>query len=132
MKAIWSVLFLAIAAAILGIAMLLVPAESRTDKFWISIGGLAFGVVALYVAFTFSPGPKGEQGGAVMRGMLATGSMLYFGAVIVLALVAMSSIAFNWLAVLHILAALFWVVMACFGALGAGAMAKIEGPNSQP
>ena len=126
MKMIWTVLFLAIAAAIAGIVLLLVPTENQGPKLWISLGGIGFGIFALYLSFAFSPGPKGEQGGAVMRGMLAVASMLYFGAAVILAFLAISSISFKWLGVLHIIALLFWIVLACFGALGAGALANAD------
>jgi hypothetical protein len=126
MKAIWTILFVAVAAAILGITMLLVPDTSRTDKFWLSMGGMGFGLLALYIAFTFKPAPMGEQGGSVMRGTLAFGSFFYFFVTIALALVAVTGIEFKWLAVLHILALLAWVVVTCFGALGATAMAKVD------
>jgi hypothetical protein len=126
MKAIWSILFIAIAAAILGIAMLLVPEASRTGKFWISLGGLAFGVLAMFVAFALKPGPQGEQGGAMVRGTLVFMSLFYFFGTIVLAAIAATAIEFKWLAVLHILALLLWVVMACFSALGAGALANAD------
>lgn len=131
MKAIWTVLFLAVAAAILGITVLLVPAESRTEKFWLSMGGIGAGILAMYIAFTFQPGPKGEQGGALMRGTLAFVSLLYFFGTVILALVALSGIAFKWLAVLHIIALLLWVVMVCFAALGAGALANADSRGQQ-
>jgi hypothetical protein len=65
------------------------------------------------------------MGGSVMRGTLAFGSFFYFFVTIALALVAVTGIEFKWLAVLHILALLAWVVVTCFGALGATAMAKV-------
>lgn len=131
MKAIWSVMFVAIAAAILGIAMLLIPEASRTDKFWISMGGIGFGVVAMFIAFTFQPGPSGEQGGSIMRGTLAVVSLLYFLGTILLAVIAITGIEFKWLAVLHILALLLWVVLACFAALGASALANADRRGQQ-
>jgi hypothetical protein len=131
MKAIWTVLFLAVAAAILGITVLLVPEADRTDKFWLSIGGIGFGLFAMYIAFTFQPGPKGEQGGALMRGTLAFVSLLYFFGTIILALVALTTIVFKWLAVLHIVALLLWVVMVCFAALGATALANADQRGQQ-
>ena len=126
MKSIWSILFVAIAAAIFGIALLLVDAASRTDKFWLSMGGLAMGVLTTFIAFALRPGPQGEQGGTLFRGTLAFASFFYFFGTIVLACVAATSIPFKWLAVFHILALLFWVVLACFGGLGAGAMANAD------
>jgi hypothetical protein len=126
MKAIWTVLFVAIAAAILGIAILLVPEASRTDKFWLSMGGIGFGMVAMFVAFAFQPGPQGEQGGSLVRGTLTFVSLLYFVGTIVLALIAATNISFKWLAVLHILALLLWVVITCFAALGAAALANAD------
>jgi len=128
---IWTILFLAIAGAIAGIILLLVPKESQTDKFWLSISGLGFGLFALYVAFAFRPSPVGEQGGTLMRGTLAVGSLLYFMATIVLALVAISPITFPWLGSLHILALLGWIVLACVGALGATALAGADRRGQQ-
>lgn len=126
MKKIWTVLFLAIAAAIAGILILLVPKESQTDKFWLSISAVGAGIFVLYISFAFRPSPVGEQGGTLMRGTLAVASMLYFMATIVLGLIAISSITFKWLAVLHIIALLLWIVLACFGALGATALAGAD------
>ena len=126
MKAIWSVLFLAVAAAIIGIAVLLVPEASRTNYFWLSMGGIGAGLFAMFIAFTFQPSPKGEQGGSLMRSTLAFVSMLYFVGTIILALIALSTIPFNWLAALHIVALLLWVVIVCFAALGATALAEAD------
>jgi len=126
MKAIWTILFLAIAAAIFGITVLLVPETGRTDKFWLSMGGIGFGLLALYIAFTFRAPVAGEQGSGLMRGTLAFGSFFYFLVTLALAIVAVTSIEFKWLAVLHILALLAWIVVTCFGALGATALAKAD------
>jgi hypothetical protein len=126
MKKIWAILFLAVAAAIVGIVWLLIPTENQGPKLWLSLGGIGVGILAMFVSFAFAPGPSGEQGGAVMRGMMATASLFYFLGTLVLALIALSSITVKWLGVLHILALLFWIVLACFGALGATALAGAD------
>jgi hypothetical protein len=131
MKAIWTVLFVAVVAAMIGIALLLIPEADRSDKFWLSMGGLGFGLFAMYIAFTFSPGPKGEQGGSLMRGTLTLASVFYFLGTIILAVVAISAITFKWLAVFHIVALLLWVVMVCLAALGAGALANADQQGPQ-
>ncbi len=131
MKKIWAILFLAIAAAIVGIVWLLIPTESQGPKLWLSLGGIGVGILAMFISFAFAPSPSGEQGGAVMRGTLATASLLYFFGTLVLALIAISPITVKWLGVLHILALLFWIVLACFGAMGATALANADKRGQQ-
>ena len=130
MKFIWTIIFLAIAGAIFGITYLLVPASSHTDKFWLSMGGIGAGLFLLYVAFAFAPSPGGEQSGSLMRGQFATASLLYCIAMFLLALVAIAPMSFTWLAVLHILALLLWVLIVGVGALGAAALRRADQGNT--
>lgn len=126
MKIIWTILFLAIGAAVFGIAALLVPADQRNDKFWLSMGGIAVSLVLVYVAFAFAPGPRGEQGGSMMRAQMAAGGLLYLLATLGLAGVSVTGISFTWLAVMHILALLAWVFIVASGALGAAGLKKAD------
>ncbi len=126
MKIIWTVLFLAIGAAIFSIAALLVPAGARNDKFWLSIGAIAVALILVYLAFAFAPAPRGEQGGNMMRLQMAAGGLLYLLATLGLAGVAITGITFTWLAVLHILALLAWVLIVAAGALGATSLKRSD------
>jgi len=126
MKAIWTVLFVACLAAALGIAMLLVPDYARDERFWLCAGGVTLGLFLTYLSVAFLPKAGGEQGQEVMHFQSVTGSVLYLLVVLGLAGIAATGIGFRWLAVLHILALLMWVLLVGLGALGSQAMKRAD------
>ena len=67
MKAIWTLIFLAIIATTVGLALLFVPATGRTDTFWLSTGTVAAAEFFLWIAFTFRGTPRGEQAGGFAK-----------------------------------------------------------------
>ena len=129
MKAIWTVLFAACVVAAIGIAMLLVPPHARTDIFWLSTGSIIFALFLLYLSIVFLPNLGGEQGHGVLRFQSTTGSFLYLFAVLGLAGIAATGLSFRWLAVLHILALLVWILIIGLGALGSQAMRRADELN---
>ena len=126
MKAIWTVLFLACMAAALGIALVLVPEHARGDRFWLSVGGVLLALLLTYITLVLLPRTGGEQGQDVLRFQTSTGSMIYLCAALALAGLSATGIGFRWLAALHILALLMWVLLAGIGALGSQAMRRAD------
>ena len=126
MKAIWTVLFLACGSAAIGIAMLLVPEPLRDDRFWLSTGGVLLALALAYLTVVFLPQLRGEQAGGVLRFQSTAGSAAYLLVTLALAGVSATGISFTWLAVLHILALLMWVLVIGLGALGSQAMKRAD------
>jgi hypothetical protein len=126
MKAIWTVLFLACAVAAIGIAMLLVPESLRGDRFWLSTGAILLALLLAYVAIVLLPPVGGEQGRGVLRFQCTAGSAAYLVVTLGLAALSGTGISFRWLAVLHILALLVWVLIIGLGALGSQAMKRAD------
>jgi hypothetical protein len=126
MKAIWTVLFLACAGAALGIAMLLVPPHLRGDRFWLCTTGVLVALALSYVAIVYLPAVGGEQARGVLRFQVSAGCSAYLVAALGLAALSATGISFTWLAVLHILALLMWVLIIGLGALGSQAMKRAD------
>ena len=126
MKTIWTVLFLACAVAAIGIAMLLVPAALRGDRFWLSTGGVVFALFLAYFSIALMPVVGGEQSQGVMRFQSTAGSAAYLVATVILAALSVTEISFRWLAVLHILALLMWILVIGLGAIGSQAMKQAD------
>jgi hypothetical protein len=126
MKAIWTVLFLACFIAAIAIAMLLVPPHARDERFWLNSGAISLGLFLNYLGVVFLPNVGGEQGQGVLKFQSTTGSLAYLLAVIGLAALTPTGINFRWLAVLHILALLMWVLIIGLGALGSQAMKRAD------
>ena len=123
MKAIWTLIFLAIIAATVGITMLFVPQPQWTETFWLSLGTVAAAEFFLWIAFTFSGTARGEQAGGLSKLSIITTTMIYFFAVAALALVAIfATLPFKVLLALHILALLGFVVTAGLAAIGTRAL----------
>ena len=126
MKAIWTVLFVACLAAALGIAMLLVPDYARDERFWLCTAGVCLGLFFSYLSIAILPKVAGEQGQGVLHFQSVTGSTLYLLAVLGIAGISATGLDFRWLAVLHILALLMWVLLVGLGALGSQAMKSAD------
>ena len=126
MKAIWTVLFVACLAAALGIAMLLVPYYARDERFWLCTTGVCLGLFFTYLSIAILPKASGEQGHEVLHFQSVTGSILYLLAVLGIAGISATGLDFRWLAVLHILALLMWVLLVGLGALGSQAMKRAD------
>jgi hypothetical protein len=118
MKAIWTLIFLAIIAATVGLALLFVPETGRTETFWLSIGAVGAAELFLWVAFTFAGTSRGEQAGGFAKLSIIVTTVLYFCATVVLALVALSGLSFKVLLALHIVALLGFVIFAGLAAIG--------------
>ncbi len=120
MKAIWTLIFLAIIATTVGLALLFVPESGRSDKFWLTTGAVAAAEFFLWVAFTFSGTARGEQAGGFSKLSIIAASLLYFGAASALALVAIFvALPFKVLLALHIIALLGFVIFGGLAAIGA-------------
>ena len=126
MKAIWTLLFLACAVAAIGIGMVLVPEHQRGDRFWLSTGAVVLALFLSYLAVVFLPTLRGEQAEGVLRFQSTAGSAAYLLVTIALAGLSGTGISFSWLAVLHILALLMWVLVIGLGALGSQAMKRAD------
>ncbi len=126
MKAIWTVLFLACVGATIGIALLLVPEGLRGDRFWLSTGAVLLALLLSYLAIVFLPTAAGEQGQEVLRFQSTMGSGAYLAVTLGLAALSVTGISFNWLAVLHILALLMWVLLIGLGAIGSQAAKRAD------
>lgn len=126
MKAIWTLLFLACGVATMGIAMVLVPEHLRNDRFWLSTGGVLLALILAYIAIVLLPSLGGEQAQGVLRFQSTAGSAAYVLVALGLAGLSATSISFRWLAVLHILALLMWVLIIGLGALGSQAMMRAD------
>lgn len=126
MKAIWTVLFLACVGATIGIALLLVPEPYRGDRFWLCTGGILLALLLTYLAIVFLPEVGGRQGQEVLRFQSTMGSAAYLAVTLGLAGLSLTGIGFNWLAVLHILALLMWVLLIGLGALGSEAAKRAD------
>ncbi len=123
MKAIWTLIFLAIIASTFGITMLFVPQSQWTETFWLSIGAVGLAELFLWVGFTFSGTRNGEQAGGFSKLSIIAASMLYFGAVAVLGIIAIfASIPFKVLLALHIVALLGFVILGGLAAIGTRAL----------
>lgn len=129
MKAIWTFLFAACVVATIGIAFLLVPESARGDRFWLSVTGVILGLLVTYASIALMPQSGGEQGQEVLRFQSTIGSVIYFLVALGLAGVASSGISFNWLAVLHILALLLWMLVVGLGAIGSLAVKRADELN---
>ena len=122
MKAIWTLIFLAIIAATFGIALLFVPETGRTDSFWLSIGAVGAAELFLWVAFTFRGTARGEQAGGLAKLSIIMATVIYFFIAAALALVALSSLPFRVLLALHIVALLGFVIFSGLAAIGTRAL----------
>ena len=123
MKAIWILIFLAITATSVGLALLFVPESGRTDKFWLSTGAVTAAEFFLWVAFTFRGTARGEQAGSLAKLSIITATTLYFFATAALALVAIfATLPFKVLLALHIVALLGFVIFAGLSAIATRAL----------
>ena len=121
MKAIWTLIFLAIIATTVGLALLFVPATGRTDTFWLSTGTVAAAEFFLWIAFTFRGTPRGEQAGGFAKLSIVLATTGYFFAVAAL-IAIFATLPFKVLLALHILALLGFVIFAGLAAIGARAL----------
>ena len=118
MKAIWTLIFLAIIAATFGLALLFVPETGRTDTFWLSIGAVGMAELFLWVAFTFRGTPRGEQAGGFAKLSIIVAATIYFFVASVLGLVAVfAALPFQVFLALHIVALLGFVIFAGLAAI---------------
>ena len=123
MKAIWTLIFLAIIATTVGLALLFVPESGRTDTFWLSTGTVAAAEFFLWIAFTFRGTPRGEQAGSFAKLSIVLATLGYFFATAVLALISIFvPLSFKVLLALHILALLGFVIFAGLAAIGTRAL----------
>ena len=125
MKAIWTLIFLAIIAATFGLALLFAPETARNDRFWLSIGAVGGAEFFLWIAFTFRGTPRGEQAGGLAKLSIIVATTLYFFATVALALFALlpaAALPFKALLALHILALLGFVILAGLSAIGTRAL----------
>ena len=122
MKAIWTLIFLAIIACTVGLALLFVPESGRTDIFWLSIGAVGMAELFLWVAFTFRGTARGEQAGGFAKLSIIMATTIYFFAATALALVALTGLPFKVLLALHILALLGFVILAGLSAIATRAL----------
>jgi len=123
MKAIWTLIFLAIIASTVGITMLFVPQSQWTDTFWLSLGAVAAAEFFLWVAFTFRGTSGGEQAGGFSKLSIIGTTMIYFFVATVLAIVAIFvALPFKVLLALHIVALLGFVVTAGLTAIATRAL----------
>ena len=123
MKAIWTLIFLAIIATTVGLALLFVPESGRNDTFWLSTVAVAAAEFFLWIAFTFSGTARGEQAGGLSKLSIVATTMIYFLVAGSLALVAIfAALPFKVLLALHIVALLGFVVTAGLAAIGTRAL----------
>ena len=123
MKALWTLIFLAIIAATFGLALLFVPDSGRTDTFWLSIGAVGMAELFLWIAFTFRGTSRGEQAGGLAKLSIITATMIYFFVAAALALVGLlAALPFKVLLALHIIALLGFVIFAGLAAIGTRAL----------
>ena len=123
MKAIWTLIFLAILASTFGLALLFVPASGRTDTFWLSIGAVGMAELFLWIAFTFRGTAHGEQAGGLAKLSIITATTIYFFIADALAMVAIfAAFPFKVLLALHIVALLGFVIFAGLAAIGTRAL----------
>ncbi len=123
MKAIWTLIFLAIIACTVGLALLFVPESGRTDTFWLSVGAVAAAELFLWVAFTFRGTTRGEQAGGLAKLSLIMATTIYFFVAAALALVAIfAALPFKVMLALHIVALLGFVIFAGLSAIGTRAL----------
>ena len=123
MKALWTLIFLAIIATTVGLALLFVPESGRTDTFWLSIGAVASAEFFLWIAFTFSGTSRGEQAGGLSKLSIITTTMIYFFIATALGLMAIfTALPFKVLLALHIVALLGFVIFAGLSAIATRAL----------
>jgi hypothetical protein len=123
MKAIWTLIFLAIIGCTFGITMLFIPQSQWTDTFWLSIGAVGMAELFLWFAFTFRGTTRGEQAGGMSKLSIIMATVIYFFAVVALALVAIFAVLpFKVLLALHLLALLGFVITAGLAAIGTRAL----------
>jgi len=122
MKAIWTLLFLALIAATFGIALLFVSEPGRTETFWLSMGAAGLAELFLWVAFTFRGTARGEQAAGLAKLSIITASLIYFAAAVILGLVALAAVPFKVLLALHIVALLIFAFVAGLSAIGTRAL----------
>lgn len=124
MKTIWTLLFLALIVTTVGLALMFVPESGRTDKFWLSIGAIAFAELFVWIAFTFRAAKRGEQAAGLASATMLTGTVLYLMAAFALGAVALlvPVLGFKVLLALHILALLAFAFFAGISAIGTRAL----------
>lgn len=123
MKAIWTLIFLAIIASTVGITMLFVPQSQWTETFWLSLGAVGMAELFVWVAFTFGGTRRGEQAGGMSKISMIMATVIYFFAAAALALVAIFvALPFKVLLALHIVALLGFVIFAGLAAIGTRAL----------
>ena len=125
MKAIWTLIFLAIIAATFGLALLFVPETGRTDRFWLSIGAVGMAELFMWVAFTFRGTSRGEQAGGLAKLSIIMATVIYFFIATSLALFALlpgPALPFKILLALHIVALLGFVIFSGLAAIGTRAL----------
>ena len=119
MKAIWTLIFLAIIASTVGITMLFVPQPQWTETFWLSLGTVAAAEFFLWIAFTFRGTSRGEQAGGLAKLSIIATTLIYFFVAAALGLVAIfATLPFTVLLALHIVALLGFVITAGLAAIG--------------
>lgn len=123
MKAIWTLIFIAIIATTAGLSLLFTDEAARTNGFWLCTGAVCAAEFFLWMGFTFSGTRTGEQAGSFSKLGLVASSMLYFFAVSILGIVAIfNAIPFKVLLALHIVALLGFVIVGGLSAIGTRAL----------
>ena len=123
MKAIWTLIFLAIIATTVGLALIFVPESGRTENFWLSTGAVAAAEFFLWIAFTFRGTARGEQAGGFAKLSIVMATTGYFFVAVTLALVTIFVVLpFKVLLALHIVALLGFVIFAGLAAIGTRAL----------
>lgn len=122
MKKIWTLLLLATLAVTFGIALMFVPESRRNEKFWLAVGAIGFGELAVWIAFTFPSNAAGEQAGAHARGTILVSTLIYSCATLVLGAVALGTVSFKVLLALHMLALLMFIFLAGLSTIGTRAL----------
>lgn len=119
MKAIWTLLFLAIIGSTFGITALFVEPSQWNETFWLSIGTVMAAELFLWIAVAFRTDPGGEQAGSMARLSILAATFLYFFLTVALALVAIfSTLSFKIFLALHVVSLLAFVILAGMSALG--------------
>jgi len=114
-------------AATLGILFLVVDADYRHEKFWLTLATLmlAEGLLIGHRLFRIWQ-PEFRLASSEMAGGFVLFVWAYMGTVLILAFVAITPIPFKWMCVLHILTFVALTGGWCALSLGRGSLRKIE------
>jgi hypothetical protein len=122
MKALWTLIFIAIIAVTAGLPLLFAPDAWQNDTFRLSVGAVVMAEVFLWFAFTFRGTSRGEQAGGMSKLSIVTATTGYFFVAVALALVALTQLPFKMLLALHIVALLGFVIFAGLAAIATRAL----------